>query len=812
MKLFRTGFATRLPIAAAIGLTASLATAATTEIPYTKTVLDNGLTVIVHEDSKAPIVAVNIWYHVGSKNETPGRTGFAHLFEHLMFQGSENFDDEYLRALQELGATDWNATTWFDRTNYFETVPKNALDTVLWMESDRMGHFLGAVSQDKLDEQRGVVQNEKRQRENQPYGRVWEHIQAQVFPAPHPYSWETIGSMEDLDAATLDDIREWFETYYGPNNAVLAIAGDIDTDDAIARAEKFFGDIPPGPPVARAGEWIPVHAADRRMIMEDRVPQSRIYKVWTGPRWGTRDAHLMSLAAAILSEGKNSRLYQRLVYDDQIATDIVLAAQPLEIAGATYLIATAPPGAGLTEIEATAAEEIGRFIARGPTRKELARAKIRHEARFLRGIERVGGSRGKAGILAESEVYGGSPDRYRQMLDDIDTARREDVRRVAERWLGGGAFVMEVHPHPELSAAAAGADRNARPAPGPLPDARFPKFTRQRLDNGLNVITVVRPGNPVVELSMTVDAGYAADQFAAPGTAKFAMTMLDEGTRKRNALEISDELAMQGAVLAAGSNLDSSFVQMSALRSRLDDSLELFADVTLNPVFPADELERVRQRWLAQIQREKTEPLSMALRVLPGLLYGSDHAYGQPMTGSGTEAAIAAVTRDDLAHFHQTWFRPNRATLIAVGDIDSQRFAERVEALFGDWSPGEVPDKSLGVDHAAPVGIIHVVDRPNAQQSIVFAGQLLPPIGGGRRAGDPGDERYLRRHVVCPRQHEPARRQGMVVRRAERDRRRARQAAAVRLRARSGRQDERNRARNRARIGRYRGQTAADRR
>jgi zinc protease len=343
------------------------------DIPYTQVQLDNGLTLIVHEDRKSPIVAVNIWYHVGSKNEVPGHTGFAHLFEHLMFQGSENFDDEYTPFLQQLGATDLNATTWFDRTNYFQTVPKNALDTVLWLESDRMGHFVGSISQDKLDEQRGVVQNEKRQGDNQPYGKVWTHLLKQVFPVGHPYSWETIGSMEDLNAATLEDVSEWFDTYYGPNNAVLVIAGDVNADDVIARVEKYFGDIPPGPPLTRPGTWIPRHDAGRRMSMQDRVPQARIYMAWPGPQWGTRDAHHLALAADILGADKNSRLYKRLVYEDQIATDVTVAPLALEISGVSYLVASAQPGVPLNQVEAALNEEIARLVDKGPTRRELER-------------------------------------------------------------------------------------------------------------------------------------------------------------------------------------------------------------------------------------------------------------------------------------------------------------------------------------------------------------------------------------------------------------------------------------------------------
>jgi zinc protease len=697
------------------------------DIPYTQVQLDNGLTLIVHEDRKSPIVAVNIWYHVGSKNEVPGRTGFAHLFEHLMFQGSENFDDEYTPFLQQLGATDLNATTWFDRTNYFQTVPKNALDAVLWLESDRMGHFIGSISQDKLDEQRGVVQNEKRQGDNQPYGKVWTHLLKQVFPVGHPYSWETIGSMEDLNAATLGDVREWFETYYGPDNAVLVIAGDVTADDVIARVEKYFGDIPPGPPLTRPGTWIPHLDTGRRMSMQDRVPQARIYMAWSGPQWGTRDAHHLELAADILGADKHSRLYKRLVYEDQIATDVTVAPLALEISGVSYLVASAQPGVPLNQVEAALNEEIASFVDKGPTRQELERAQTQQRASFLRGVEGIGGFSGKSGVLAQNMVYGGAPDRYKQRLKDIDQATPEDLRQVAERWLGPNAFVLEVQPYPELVAAASGADRGAVPEPTAFPDVSFPKFERAELANGLQLIVAQRAGVPLVEMELILDAGYAADQFGLPGTSTLALSMLDEGTLERSSLEISEELALQGARLRAGSRLDSSYVRLSALRANLDESLEIFADVTLNPSFPDTELQRLRRIALANIQQEKNRPISMALRLLPKILYGPDHPYGQPLTGSGTEAAIRAMSRDDLVRFHQTWFKPNRATLVVAGDISVEEILPRLEQLFGSWEAGAIPDKDISVTANSGGRTLYLVDRPDADQSVIFAGQLLPP-------------------------------------------------------------------------------------
>ncbi len=696
-------------------------------IPYELFVLDNGLTLIVHEDHKAPVVSVNIWYHVGSKNEQPGQTGFAHLFEHLMFQGSENFDGEYIESLQQIGATDLNGTTWFDRTNYFQTVPKTALDRVLWLESDRMGHLLGAIDQAKLDEQRGVVQNEKRQGENQPYDKVWQHLLKQLYTDGHPYSWETIGSMKDLEAASLEDVQEWFRTYYGPNNAVLAVAGDVETAKVLERVKHYFGDIPPGPPLVKLEEWVPRHSSERRERIEDRVSQERLYMAWTSPRWGTRAASDLELALHIIGGDKNSRLYKRLVYEDQIATDVEMGAYNLEIAGLTYLQASAKVGVDLAIIEEAAKEEIQRFIDRGPTAKELERVQTQYRASFLRGIERVGGFGGKSGVLAENMVYGGSPDRYQRKLDYIADASRADLQTVVGEWLGENAYIAEVYPHPAMTAAPAGADRSKPPEPAGFPSGEFPEFDRVTLTNGLDVLVAQRTAIPLVNLTLILNAGFAADQFAQPGTAAMTMAMLDEGTAKRSALEISEELALLGAELSSGADLDTSMVSLSALRENLDYSLAIFADVVLNPVFPPNELDRLRAQYLALVRQEKTRPTSMALRVLPKLIYGEGHAYAQPLTGSGTEDSIRAITRADLQQYHDTWFRPNNATLLVVGDITTAEITAKLEELFKTWEPADVPVKNIDTVERRAQNAVYIVDKPGAEQSIIFAGEVAPP-------------------------------------------------------------------------------------
>lgn len=718
------------PIAATLAavLLPLCATGTQIDIPWQKTVLDNGLTVIVHEDHKAPIVAVNIWYHVGSKDEVRGRTGFAHLFEHLMFQGSEHYDDEYLTVLEDIGASDFNATTWFDRTNYFQTVPKNALDSVLWLESDRMGHFLGAISQAKLDEQRGVVQNEKRQGDNQPYGRVWEYLLPALFPQEHPYSWETIGSMADLDAATLDDVRAWFRAYYGPNNAVLAIAGDITAEEAFAKARQYFGELAPVPPITRPGVWIPRLAEGRLITMQDRVPQARLYQAWTGPSWGTADAYHLALAAAVLAGDRNSRLYQRLVYRDRLASDVSLEPLALEMAGITELVVSAQPGVALEAIEAAVREELDAFFRKGPTRKELERVSASFRAGFLRGIERVGGYGGKAGILAESMTLGGSPDAWKAEVAALDTARPEDLRLAAREWLGGPAVTLRVLPYPELAASGVDADRSSLPSPGPVPDAPFPAVERSTLTNGLQVQLVPRPGTGLVQAALILEGGFAADPVQQPGTARFTMAMLDEGTRSRSSLQISEQLALLGASLSASASLDNLVVGLSALRDQLAPSLEILADVVLNASFPEADTERLRGISLASLRQEKNQPNGMALRVLPQLLYGEGHPYARPLSGSGTEASLESISRADLAAFRDAWFRPNHATLVVSGDTTMAELRPIVERLLGSWEAGDIPGHAIPPARTtADNNLLYIVDRPGAEQSVIFAGQVMPP-------------------------------------------------------------------------------------
>jgi zinc protease len=699
------------------------------DIPYQKFVLDNGLTLIVHEDHKAPVVAVNIWYHVGSKDERPGRTGFAHLFEHLMFNGSENHRDEWFKPMEAAGATKLNGTTWLDRTNYFQNVPTSALDMTLWMESDRMGHLLGAIDQKVLDEQRGVVQNEKRQRENLPYGKASELITTSTYPAGHPYSWETIGSMEDLNAASLEDVKEWFRTWYGAANAVLVIAGDVTAAEAKQKVEKYFGDIPAGPVLRRQQEWIAKMSGTRRASMQDRVPQARIYKVWNIPGYRQRDFTLLDITSDVLAGGKNSRLYRRLVYTDRTATAVSAFVGPFEIGSQLQVFVTVKPGEDPAKVEKVLDEELANYLATGPTRAELDRIRTSNYAGYARGIERIDGFGGKSYILAESQVYGGSPDFYKTRLDWVANATPADVLAASRRWMSDGVFVLNVEPVKSFTTVASTVDRTKPPATGAPPSLKLPGPQRAKLSNGLEVIVVERHNAPIVDFTLIADAGYAADSQTRPGTARLAMLMLQEGTKTRSSIDIAERAESLGASLSVGSSLDRSYLSINALSGRLGESLELYADVLLNPTFPEKELERLRGQTLAAIQQEKAQPQGIINRVTPKLLFGERHAYANPSSGSGTEEAVSNLKSSELAAFYQRWVRPDNSKLLVVGDTTLAAIQPLLEQRFGGWrAPAEaVPAKNIANVPLAQKPRVFLIDRPGAEQSQILAITVAPP-------------------------------------------------------------------------------------
>ena len=745
-RLFRT----ILPFAAGLCLTACAAqgaaepesaapaaasTAALPEvdIPYTKFVLGNGLTLLVHEDHKTPVVAINVWYHVGSKNEPAGRHGFAHLFEHLMFEGSQHFDTDFFRLLEPAGATDMNGTTNTDRTNYFETVPTSALDRTLWMEADRMGFLAPAITQAKLDQQRGVVENEKRQDENQPYGQVDDLLAEQTYPTGHPYSWTTIGSNADLDAATLADVKTWFKTYYGPNNAVLAIAGDVDTADVKAKVEHYFGDLPPGPPVAHLHSWPAPMDGDKQMSIVDRVPLPRVYMVWNVPGDGELDNVLLGVFAQILGGGKDSRLFSRLVYKDQIAADASADVDSNEAGGQLQIVATARPGGDLVPIEAAIHEELQRLLQEGPTAAELERIKTENFAEMVRGLDKVGGSGGKAGLLAANETFHEDAAHYKIEMGWERDATVDQVREAARRWLAHGSFTLHVLPNADLAAAATSPDRSHPPALAASPALKIPPLQHDVLSNGLKLIVARRTGVPVVDFTLLVDAGRAADAGGRSGTSALMLNMLDEGAGPLDALAIARREGDLGTSLGVAISRDTSTVGLSAITSKLPESLDLYASLIREPHFAQADLDRVKKQLLAEIHQEKAEPFGLARRVLSRQLFGEGSPYAY--AGLGLESDVHAITRDDLVEFHQRWMRPDNATLVVVGDTTLDAIKPLLESRLGGWkAPADpLPQKNLGSVPPQTERLV-LVNNPGTSQALVLAASPAPP------ASDPDEE------------------------------------------------------------------------
>ena len=693
-------------------------------IPHRTFVLDNGLTLIVHEDHSVPVVAVNLWYHVGSRNEVRGKTGFAHLFEHFFFNGSEHYPRGFREAMDDLGANNRNGTTDTDRTNFFEDVPVSALERTLYLEADRMGFLAAQVNQAMLDRERGVVQNEKRQGENQPYGRVFDHLVERIYPAAHPYSWSTIGSMDDLNAASLEDVLAWYRAYYGPSNCVLSLAGDITPERALELVRKYFGGIPPGPPITRADQWVPRLDANMRDQMQDRVPQARVYRVYHAPAYRDSELQSLELFASVLSGSRSARLDRRLVYEQDVATGVTADVYPSELASLVVVTATVKQGVDPARVEQQMDRVISELVQQGPTEPELQRARSRILSDFARGAERLGGFGGRSDILAQSLTLSGSTEGYLSRLERIGTLPAADVRAASRKWIDTAHYTLTVTPFPTLTPGQTTIDRTVLPPLGDPPDVTFPQIQRATLSNGLKVILLERHTAPLVNLALAVDAGYAADSAPRAGAASLALDLLDDGTTTKDTFRIADDLDALGAQISTGSSLDLSFVRLRALTANLRASLAIYADVVLNPSFPQDMLDFGKKQRLARIAQEKATPVNAAVRVVPGLLYGGGHAYGKPLSGTGFEQTVAALTRDDLIKWHRDWFHPNNATVIVTGDVTLAALLPDLERAFSAWKPGQAPTKNVAAVPRSQGKRVYLLDQPGAPQSVIVAAHI----------------------------------------------------------------------------------------
>ena len=685
--------------------------------------------VVVHEDRKVPMIAVNVWYHVGSKNEKVGKTGFAHLFEHLMFNGTENYNAEYFEPFEKIGATDQNGTTNNDRTNYFQNVPTNALDLALWMESERMGHILNVIDQEKLDEQRGVVQNEKRQGENQPYGQVFNAIGKAAFPEGHPYSWSVIGSMADLNAATLDDVKEWFETYYGPTNAVIALAGDIDLETAKIKVQEYFGDIQPGPPLTKPKKWIAKRTEQTREVMEDNVPQTRIYKVWNVPEDGTAEAQALDLASSTLAGSKNSPLYQELVYKTGLATGVSAFYYGREIAGLFIISATVAPEQDVKEVESVIDATLEKYLKTGPNSKLLKNTKTSTIAGLTNGLQRIGGFGGKSDILATYQTLYGDAGAFRKILEMyLDTSANE-VKAASNKWLSSGDYVLTIVPAAKTSIVESTIDRSKGiPYPTEKLSYSFPKIQSAVLNNGSKLVLAERNDLPLVQLEIVFNNGYAVESEDELGLVNFTMSMVDEGTKKYNSLEFAEMQESLGSGIGFGSSIDTTYASMSSLKVNLEKTLDLFKEGLLNPIFPQVELDKVKKRWLAGIDQELNSPASMANREIRTLVYGSGHPYAKA-SSSGTKNTVETFTREDLQAMYAKITNPNDATFIVTGDISLADATNLLNKKFSNWKSSNKSTIKVNLfdveDQTSPR--VFLIDKPGAIQSYILAAQLLPP-------------------------------------------------------------------------------------
>jgi zinc protease len=709
------------------------------ELTFERYKLENGLEVILSEDHRLPLVAVNLWYHVGAVNETTGRTGFAHLFEHMMFEGSKHVAGSgHAHFLEAAGATDFNGTTDFDRTNYFETLPSNQLELALWLESDRMGYLPDKLDQANLSNQQDVVRNERRQStENVPYGIAEEAVFHELFPKEHPYYPMVIGSHADIQAAKLEDVRNFFKLYYAPNNASLAIVGDFDPTKTKQFVEKYFGPLKSGSAVPRVQVTTPAIAAERRKTVQDNIQLPRVYMAWlTSPIFKPGDAEA-DITASALGGGKSSRLYKKLVYEKQLALDVEAEQQSLTLRSVFQVQATARPGVRPEDLEKAINDELEAFRKSGPTPEEMSRARNGIETRAISGLEILNGV---ANLLNSYNHFLGTPDFLAVDIARYENATAESVQAFAEQQLKPnervvvyavqgkrnlGSEVATPKAEAKGTGASGGASENADaawrekpPAAGPARPLHLPVPEEFKLSNGLTVLFNERLGLPLIAASLVFKRGSGANPLDRPGVASFTSRMLQQGTATRSALQIADRAADLGTAVGTRASTDSSRVGAEVLTRNFPDVLELMSDMVLHPSFPEKEIDRVKSERQAALVQERDEPFTVATRVYAAALYGPKYTYGYP--DIGTSDSLKAITRQDLEKFWKDNYSPSDAAIIVTGNVRLEDLKALLEKQFGEWKAGETPAVNRGTPERSNARVI-LVDRPDAPQTtLVF--------------------------------------------------------------------------------------------
>jgi zinc protease len=718
------------------------------EIPFSRFELPNGLTVILHEDHRLPLVSVNLWYHVGSKDEPPGRSGFAHIFEHLMFMGTEKHPYPEFDTLIEAAGGSNNATTSSDRTNYFESGPKELLETFLALEADRMAGIGAAMTQEKLDTQREVVRNERRQRyENRPYGAVHLEIPRRIYPPEHPYHQPVIGSHEDLQAASVEDVKDFFSRFYFPRNASLVIAGDFDPDEAKKLVEKHFGPLPSRPGIRRGTAPPASIQGTLRATITDEVELPLSIFVYHSPalyRHGDAD---LDVVASILGGGKSSRLYERLVYEKKLAQQVSVRQSSSALSSQLLVQALARPGVSQNELEAELDAEIERFQAEGPTQREVDRARNGIETAFWQEIE---GLAQRADLLNRYQFHFGDPGGIGRDLERYAAVTPESAKRWAREVMKkDGRLILRVVPAgreeepggakppapPEAAAAATETESPppARAEPRPAPPL-VPAPEVFELSNGLEVWYLRSSELPLVALEVVLRAGSAADPAGKEGLAALAATMLDEGAGGRGALELAGEIDFLGAELSLAARREFSSLSLQVLERNLDPALDLFADILLRPAFDAAEWQRVKQLWINDLVQRRENPVEVARVVAGRAFYGDGHPYSHPE--SGYEESVRRIELADVRAFYERRYRPDNAVLLVTGNLSAGELQARLEARLGGWKKEGTPPAPPSPP-ARPLrsgARLVIVDKPGAPQTVIFIQLPAPELASAALA------------------------------------------------------------------------------
>jgi len=716
-------------------------------IPFEKYTLTNGLEVILSEDHTLPVVSVDVWFHVGAANERAGRTGFAHLFEHMMFAGSGHVPNRVAdRLLQGAGAGEVNGSTSFDRTNYFETVPSNQLALGLWLESDRMGFLLDTVDREKLGIQRDVVRNERRQRtESVPYGMGFETLFHALLPKEHPYYGVVMGSHADIEAARIGDIRDFFKQYYAPNNATLTLVGDFKKSEAKAMIEKYFGPLQRGAEPAPASAVTPEITTERDVTLTDRVQLPALLVGWITPASLAPGDAEMDLISAIVGGGKSSRMYQELVYKQQIAQAANCFQQSMHLTSVFGCQLIARPGVKPEQLRAAADKVFADFIANGPTDEELSRARTESEASLIRPLEDV---QSVAEILQQYNQAKGDPGYLPKDLARYETATKASVMEAAKQYLVPNKravvtiiagekklqdvpqspadtdkdFKFEKEYTPEFYASQK--FRDNPPAAGPTPKVNLPVPVTFTLPNGLKVLVTERHKVPLISVALVANAGSAQNPVAKPGLAGFTASILSEGTTTRTSTQIANLSADLGAALGATAATETGEISLSTLTNTSTQAMELFADVAQHPAFDAKEIERVRARRKTSILQSGEEPGAVASKVGLRALYGADSPYGYP--ASGTADSTVATTREDLAGFYNSHYGPKNGVLVFAGDITVPQARAMANKYFGTWNSAAPTVPAVAAIGNPLSHRILVVDKPGSPQTAVIVMQRGP--------------------------------------------------------------------------------------